>query len=172
MEQKATIKISKQEGDMEYIIREMESFEYPLLNNFLYEAIFQRDEVNLLPKSIIEKPELKVYIQNFGYEKDDYCFCAEVQGEIVGAVWVRNIRGYGSIDDVTPEFAISLYKKFRGHGIGTEMMKKMIAHLKQKGYSKTSLAVQKDNYAVKMYLNVGFQIVDENEEEYIMIDNI
>ncbi len=150
----------------------MKSFEYPLLNDFLYEAIFQRDEVNLLPKSIIEKPELKVYIQNFGNEKDDYCFCAEVQGKIIGAVWVRNISGYGSIDDATPEFAISLYKKFRGNGIGTEMMKKMVAHLKQMGYSKTSLAVQKDNYAVKMYLNVGFRIVDENEEEYIMIHDL
>ena len=32
-----------------------------------------------------------------------------------------------------------------------------------------SLAVQKQNYAVKMYKNVGFEIVDENEEEYIMV---
>ena len=36
-------------------------------------------------------------------------------------------------------------------------------------YKKTSLAVQKQNYAVKMYKNVGFEIVDENEEEYIMV---
>lgn len=157
---------------MEYNIREMKPFEYPLLENFLYEAIFQRDEMNLLTKSVIEKPEIKVYIQNFGNEKDDYCYCAEVQGEIVGAVWVRNIKGYGSIDEVTPEFAISLYKNFRGHGIGTEMMKKMIEYLKEKKYSKTSLAVQKDNYAVKMYLDVGFQIIDENKEEYIMVHNL
>ena len=36
-------------------------------------------------------------------------------------------------------------------------------------YKKASLAVQKQNYAVKMYKNVGFEIVDENEEEYIMV---
>lgn len=154
---------------MNYIIRKMRNFEYSLLCNFLYEAIFQRDEMNLLPKSIIEKPELQVYIKDFGNQKDDYCLCAEVDGIIIGAVWVRNIKGYGSIDDVTPECAISIYKDYRGYGIGTEMMKKMLNYLKKAGYSKTSLAVQKDNYAVKMYLNVGFQIVDENEEEYIMI---
>ena len=45
----------------------------------------------------------------------------------------------------------------------------MLKLLKNKGYKKTSLAVQKDNYAVKMYKNVGFRIVDENEQEYIMI---
>lgn len=37
------------------------------------------------------------------------------------------------------------------------------------GYVKVSLAVQKDNYALKMYLSVGFQIIDENQEEYIMV---
>ena len=36
-------------------------------------------------------------------------------------------------------------------------------------YKKTSLAVQKQNYAVRMYKNVGFEIVDENAEEYIMV---
>lgn len=108
---------------MKYTIREMKQSEYHLLDDFLYEAIFKRDETNLIPRAIIQKPELQVYIKNFGKEKDDYCLCAEVEGKIVGAVWVRNIKGYGSIDDDTPEFAISLYKAFRGYGIGTEMMK-------------------------------------------------
>jgi len=157
---------------MKYIIREMQPHEYYLLEEFLYEAIFQKDEDNLLPKSIIEKPELKVYIDNFGREKDDYCLCAEIEGKIIGAVWVRNINGYGSVDEITIEFAISLYKDFRGYGIGTEMMKKMIEHLIHAGYSKASLAVQKDNYAFKMYLDVGFQIVDENSDEYIMVHHL
>ncbi|OPJ56626.1 acetyltransferase YpeA [Clostridium oryzae] len=155
--------------NMEYTIRQMKQSEYSLLNDFLYEAIFQRDETNLVPKTIIEKPELQVYIKNFGEEKDDYCLCAEVDEKVVGAVWVRKVNGYGSVDNITPEFAISLYKDFRGHGIGTAMMKEMLKYLKNAGYSKTSLAVQKDNYALKMYLSVGFQIIDENNEEYIMV---
>ena len=101
----------------------MQPSEYSLLCDFLYEAIFQRDESNLAPKSIIEKPELQVYIKDFGKKKDDHCYCAEVGSKVVGAVWVRNIKGYGSIDDVTPEFAISIYKEYRGMGIGTAMMK-------------------------------------------------
>lgn len=54
-------------------------------------------------------------------------------------------------------------------GIGTAMMKRMLEELRKRGYHKASLAVQKANYAVKMYKNVGFEIVDENEEEYIMV---
>lgn len=154
---------------MEYTIREMQRTEYSLLEKFLYEAIFQRDETNPVPFKIVENPELQIYIKNFGDEKDDYCLCAEVCGEIVGAVWVRNIKGYGSVDTATPEFAISLYKDYRNCGIGTAMMTEMLKYLRQTGYSRASLAVQKDNYALKMYLNVGFEIVDENEEEYIMV---
>lgn len=67
-----------------------------------------------------------------------------------------------------PSFAISLYKEYRGCGIGTALMKKMIQELKIRGYEKASLSVQKANYAVTMYKNVGFEIVDENEEEYMM----
>ena len=73
------------------------------------------------------------------------------------------------VDDETPSFAISLLKEYRGNGIGTELMKQMLTELKICKYKKTSLAVQKQNYAVKMYKNVGFEIVDENEEEYIMV---
>lgn len=155
---------------MDYIIRKMEAFEYPFLKDFLYEAIFQRDETNLLPKTIINEPSLKVYIEDFGKKKDDYCLCAEVDKKIVGAVWVRNINGYGNIDNITPEFAISINKDYRGYGLGTAMMKKMLWYLKNAGYSKTSLSVQKDNYALKMYLYVGFEIIDENTEEYIMVN--
>ena len=72
-------------------------------------------------------------------------------------------------NDGVPSFAISLYKEYRGLGIGTMLMKRMLEELKERGYQKTSLAVQKANYAVKMYKNVGFEIIDENEEEYIMM---
>lgn len=47
----------------------MKETEYSLLKEFLYEAIFQPDETSSAPKSIIEKPELKVYIENFGQKK-------------------------------------------------------------------------------------------------------
>ena len=79
------------------------------------------------------------------------------------------MNDYGHVDDDTPSFAISLYKEYRGQGIGTQLMIKMLEHLKENGYKRASLAVQKANYAVKMYEKVGFKIVDENEEEYIMV---
>ena len=69
----------------------------------------------------------------------------------------------------TPSLAISLYKEYRGFGIGTAMMKEILALLRSHGYKKVSLSVQKSNYAVKMYQKIGFEIVRENEEELVMV---
>lgn len=154
---------------MQYTIRKIKETEYDLLNDFIYEAIFIPQGVEPPLKSIIQNEDLQVYVRDFGKSPDDNCLVAEADGKIVGAVWTRIMNDYGHIDDATPSFAISLYKEYRNFGIGTAMMKQMLELLRQNGYKQASLAVQKANYAVKMYLNVGFEIVDENDEEYIMI---
>lgn len=154
---------------MEYTIRKLSKEEYGLLEDFLYEAIFVPEGMVMPPKTIINQPELQVYISGFGQKKDDIGLLAEVGKKVVGAVWVRIMNDYGHIDDNTPSFAISLYKEYRGLGIGTALMKEMLCILKDRGYKQASLAVQKANYAVRMYLKTGFEIVDENEEEYIML---
>ncbi len=154
---------------MDYTIREIQKQEYPLLDDFLYEAIFIPEGVDPPPKTIITSPELQVYVEHFGELKDDWGLAAEVDGKIVGAVWTRIMNDYGHIDDETPSLAISLYKEYRGLGIGTTMMKEILALLKSHGYSRVSLSVQKANYAAKIYLKIGFEIIRENEEEFIMI---
>ena len=153
---------------MDYKIRKIKESEYSVLGDFLYEAIFIPEGVKSPPKEIIEQPELQVYISDFGKHKGDCCLVAELDNRIIGAVWVRIMNDYGHIDDETPSFAISLYPEYRNHGIGTALMKSMLKLLKAENYKQASLAVQKANYAVKMYKNVGFEIVGENTEEYIM----
>lgn len=156
-------------SEISYSIRYMNNEETALLDDFLYEAIFIPEGVEAPAREIINAPELQVYVKDFGKMEGDICFVAEVDKAVVGAVWVRIMDDYGHVEDGVPSFAISLYKEYRGRGIGTEMMKTMLTELKTRGYQKTSLAVQKANYAVKMYKRVGFEIVDENEEEYIMV---
>ena len=150
-------------------IRKLKDGEQAFLEDFLYEAIYIPEGVEAPPREIIRLPELQVYITDFGKRPDDICFLAEVDGKVAGAVWVRVMEDYGHLEEGVPSFAISLYKEYRGQGIGTELMKRMLQELEGRGYEKASLAVQKANYAVKMYNNVGFKTVDENAEEYIMV---
>ncbi len=161
-------KVRKGNGNMEYAIRELKQGEAGILDTFLYEAIFIPEGVNAPPKEIIRQPELQVYVAGFGKQKSDICYVAEASGNIVGAVWTRIMNDYGHVDADTPSLAISLLKAYRNYGIGTELMKQILVRLRAEGYGQVSLSVQKNNYAVGMYRKVGFQIVDENEEEYIM----
>lgn len=157
---------------MDYIIREMRKEEYCILGDFLYEAIYIPDGIKRPPKSIIKCPELQEYIVEFGERKHDKAMVAEIQGKVVGAVWVRIMNDYGHIDNDTPSLAMSVFKKYRGLGIGTSLLEHLLSVERMKGYSKISLSVQKNNYAVKMYENAGFNIVDENSEEFIMVVNL
>lgn len=153
-------------------LRELREKETELLKDFLYEAIFIPEGIVPPSREIINKPELKIYYEGFGTGRADYCIVADENGKVIGAAWTRIMNDYGHVDDETPSLAISLYKEYRGRGIGTQMMKEIIAILKAKGYKRTSLAVQKSNYAIRMYEKVGFKIVDENDEEYIMVCNL
>lgn len=106
---------------------------------------------------------------DFGDSRHDKALVSEEDGKIMGAVWTRIMHDYGYVDDSTPSLSISLYQEYRNRGIGKMMLKEMLAHLKKAGYMRTSLSVQKINYAANIYLDMGFQIVGENEEDYIMI---
>lgn len=143
---------------MNYTIRTMKKQEFPLLEDFLYEAIFIPEGMEVPPRSVIFLPELQTYIKDFGLLKDDFALVAEIEKQIIGAVWVRIINDYGHIDSSTPSLAISLYKDYRKHGIGLAMMKGMLNLLRNHGYKSVSLSVQKANYAAKMYQKLGMKI--------------
>lgn len=149
-------------------IRELNETETNVLEDFLYEAIFIPEGVEKPSRDIINEPELQIYIKDFGTKRGDFCLVAEVENKIVGAAWSRIINDYGHIDNETPSLSISLYNEYRGLGIGTELMKQLLDLLKTKGFKQSSLSVQKANYASKMYRKLGFEIVRENDEEYVM----
>jgi ribosomal protein S18 acetylase RimI-like enzyme len=154
------------------IIRELKKNEIKVLKDFLYEAIYIPKGIKKPSKDIINKEELKLYYDNFYSNKDDYCLVCIDDNKIVGAVWTRIMNDYGHIDDNAPSLAISLYEEYRGKGYGTKLMINILELLKNKGYKNVSLSVQKENYATKLYLNVGFKIINETEEEYIMVKEL
>jgi Sortase and related acyltransferases len=155
------------------VIRKMFSEEFPLMKDIMYEAVYQPDPSNPYPKDIICLPQVRSYWDNWGAEKDDHCLVALVDNKIAGAVWVRTFqeerKGYGYIDGQTPELAIALFEESRNKGIGTQLMNRMIELLQIKGYPQVSLSITKGNPAVRLYKRLGFKVINENEDDYIML---
>ena len=154
---------------MRYTIWEMRPAESPLLEDFLYEAIFLPEGTAPPPRSILHEEALRVYIREFGSRPGDVCLMAEAGGQAVGAVWARIMDDYGHVDDETPSLAISLYPAYRGRGIGTNLLEHMLTRLRQGGYKQVSLSVQKANPAANLYRRMGFEIFRGTEEEWIMV---
>jgi ribosomal protein S18 acetylase RimI-like enzyme len=76
------------------------------------------------------------------------------------------------VDDNTPELAISVLPEFRSQGIGTKLLTGLFDVLREQGYPQTSLVVQKENPAARLYQRMGYEIVGENEDDYIMIKTL
>jgi ribosomal protein S18 acetylase RimI-like enzyme len=154
-------------------IRPILPTETHLLEDLLYESIYQPQGAEPIPREVLQVPKVAAYIKYYGTAPDDYCFVAEHDGNIIGAVWVRVLsgkhKGYGNIDNETPEFVISLYPEYRNQGLGSRLMKTMLNYLKVKGYKQSSLSVQKENYATQLYLKLGFKVIEENNEDFIML---
>ena len=151
------------------VIRPIREEEIPCLDDFLYEAIFIPEGMEPPERSIIERPELKLYTEAFGQREGDVCLIAEIARKPAGAVWTRIMEDYGHVDGETPSLAIALFREYRGKGIGTAMMRGILKELKQRGYRRVSLSVQKVNYALKLYEKTGFRVIEDRGEEYVMV---
>ncbi|WP_314033051.1 GNAT family N-acetyltransferase [Mogibacterium timidum] len=81
-----------------------------------------------------------MYTDDFGIQKGDSCLVADFGGKVVGAVWTGIMDDYDHVDDDTASFAISLYKEYRGQGIGSQLMVKILELLKWQSYERASLA--------------------------------
>ena len=154
---------------MSTIIREIRPKEHDLLREFLYHAIYLPQGVEPPSRSVIDLPELQIYIVDFGTRSGDHCLAAEVEGKVVGAAWCRIMEDYGHIDNGTPSLAISLLPEYRGQGTGTQLLNGLLRLLRENGYQRASLSVQKENPALRLYQRTGFHILAERGTEYLML---
>lgn len=153
-------------------IRKIHPDEYGLLREFLYQAIYLPEGVVPPPRSVVDLPELQVYIAGFGTHSGDDCLVAEAEGTVVGAAWSRIMEDYGHIGSSTPSLAISMLPGYRGLGIGTQLLNGLLLLLQENGYLRASLSVQKENPALRLYERAGFQILAEKDTEYLMLRDI
>jgi ribosomal protein S18 acetylase RimI-like enzyme len=101
---------------------------------------------------------LMLYVENWGRIGDNG-FIAVEHDQPVGASWVRlwdaTNKGFGYIDDDTPELVVATIPSARGHGIGTMLINILIEDIRL-SYSALSLSVRENNPAVSLYERLGF----------------
>lgn len=153
-------------------IRELKDSEAYFLEDMLYAAIFVPEGHEAPPRSIIKEKSLSRYVSNWGKVKYDVAFVAEVDNELVGAVWGRLLteenKGFGFVDNETPELGMAVKAGFRNQGIGTKLITTIIAQYQKIGVNHLSLSVDSANNAANLYQRLGFRIVQATETSWTM----
>ncbi|MEE0510774.1 MAG: GNAT family N-acetyltransferase [Peptococcaceae bacterium] len=153
-----------------YQIRGLRAEETPLLENFLYEAIFIPEGVAPPPCSVVRDSSLSCYIDAFGSGACDHALVAVLQdGTVAGAVWTRLLADRSPLAGDVPTLAIAVLPAYRSRGIGTALLHAMLKELASHGWQQVALSVQKANPALRLYQRTGFNIVKDNGEELVMV---
>nr|WP_299338046.1 GNAT family N-acetyltransferase [Allomuricauda sp.] len=156
--------------------RPIQEDEYYFLKEMLYEALFVPEGQPRFPKSILDEPEIKKYIENWNQEKHDLAIVAVHEKELIGTTWGRRFKaekkGYGYVDEGTPEISMAVKDEFRNKGVGTALLNHIETEYSRKGIEKLSLSVDKLNPAKNLYERCGYRFFEEQETAITMVKKI
>ena len=147
------------------------------LRKMLYEAVFWRESVD---KPSFEEglayPDVSKALADWGERDGDIAVVAITNSIPVGAAWIRFwtddnfMRGY--IEEETPVLVIAVHPEYQHQGIGKDLLNWLTKYASENSIQKISLMVSKDNYAINLYKQQGFQEYADKEDAFIMVREI
>ena len=117
-------------------------------------------------EAALENPNLARYIENFG-RVGDRAVVAHDGEQLIGIAWARlwtpANRGFGWVDEQTPEMALAVEAEFQNRGVGTRLIEALRIQLRESGAQQMSLNARADSPAVRLYEKLGFEKIAGSE---------
>ena len=157
---------------LHYLIEPLTESDAEILSDMLFHAVYVAPGSVPPSRAIIKEPELARYVEDWGRVNDVGLKAIDSRDrKPVGAAWVRLLvgenKGYGYVDDDTPELSIAVLPDYRGRGLGTRLLNALFS-LAREHYNAISLSVTKENPAKRLYDRLGFRIVFEQGSSLTM----
>ena len=159
---------------MGIIIRKAKEEDELFLWKILYYAAFWNpNEQNPSPETGLSIPVIKNILSEWGRSGDTAVIAESVKYEKIGAAWYRywtpRNHSFGFVDKNTPELGMAVIPKMRRKGVGRKLLKALITEAADKKVNALSLSVAKNNPAVRLYKENGFEILKEKSNDYLML---
>ena len=156
---------------MQYKIRSLNAADQPLLWEVLYLSLFVSEGNALFERSVVEHPDISKYVSDWGRAGDFGFVAVRENNQPLGAIWLRLLigeeKGYGYVDDFTPELGMAVFNEYRGQGIGTSLLTRLF-ETASASYEQISLSVARENPARRLYQRLGFEVVAEDGNSLTM----
>ena len=157
-------------------IRRLSPSDQPFLWEMLYQSLYVPEGSPRFPRDVVNQPEIAKYVRAWGRGGDMGFVAVDVNsGEPIGAAWLRLLkgdeRGYGYVNDETPELGMAVLPAYRGRGIGSDLLGRL---LESAGavYRSVCLSVSAGNPAVRLYERAGFEVVCECGASLTMVKRL
>ena len=143
-------------------IREVEASDQQILWDVLYEALWDPPNGPRRPRSVLSRPVIAAYVENWGAQATDLGFLAiaqegSVAGGILSRLLVPPLQGGAFYDDQTPQVGIAVFPAFQHQGIGTSLFRRYLSAASSR-FPRVSLGVHPENHvAIRLYRSFGFQ---------------
>lgn len=111
------------------------------------------------------QPCLMTYADNWGRTGDTGFIAVDRDRSVAASwicLWIDPNKGFGYVNDNTPELVVATLPSFRGRGIGTLLIDRLIESIRPL-YPAISLSVRDNNPAVNLYERLGFVKVAGSE---------
>jgi GNAT superfamily N-acetyltransferase len=150
-----------------WVIRRAAAEDGPFMADMLVEATnWSADWKNQSRRRVLSAPATAHYIA--GWPRDsDLGVIAEADGAPAGAAWLRFLPaadpGYGFVAPDVPELTIGVAGDWRGRGVGRALLRGLALQARSAGIRQLSLSVERKNFAQKLYLSEGYQVVDSSD---------
>lgn len=155
----------------EYTIRPLLPSDQLLLWEMLYESLYVPEGGVPFERNVVYQAGIARYVKDWGRENDSGFVAADENNQAVGAIWLRLLKGeekgYGFVDERTPELGMAVLPAYRNKGIGTRLLSRLIESTAN-SYEYISLSVAAGNPARRLYQRQGFEIVREENGSLTM----
>lgn len=109
---------------------------------------------------VLADPSVAHYAAGWPRAGDDGVVAQDADGALVGAAWwrffTRDDPGYGFVDSHVPEVSVAVLPEQRGQGLGGVLMRQLVNLAQERDLSGLSLSVERDNFAIRIYQELGF----------------
>ncbi|MDQ2938239.1 MAG: GNAT family N-acetyltransferase [Acidobacteriota bacterium] len=159
-----------------HFIRQLSPSDQQFLWEMLYQSLHVPEGSPPVPRDVINRPEIAKYAKAWGRTGDmGFVAVDSGSGEPIGAAWLRLLsgdeKGYGYVNDETPELGMAVLPEYRGRGVGSDLLRRLLKSAAGV-YRSVCLSVSVDNPAVRLYGRAGFERVCECGASLTMVNRL